>query len=128
MTTSPANPTGERLLSLDFLRGLIMVTLMIGETGFFQKWDHAAPNSFTQLLATQFEHSIWRGLHFWDVILPAFMLIAGTAMALSYHKQQQHLHYTWTHSFSKLLKRTFCLLFCVVFIYPHLTYHLNFHL
>jgi uncharacterized membrane protein len=26
---------GERLSSLDFLRGLIMVALMIGETGFF---------------------------------------------------------------------------------------------
>ncbi len=128
MTTSPTNSTGERLLSLDFLRGSIMVTLMIGETGFFQKWYHAAPNSFTQLLATQFEHSIWRGLHFWDVILPAFMLIAGTAMALSYHKQQQQLHYTWTQSFSKVLKRSFWLLFWGVLIYAVRDQHLNFQL
>src|SRR5258707_3281086 len=99
-----ANPNGERLLSLDCLRGLIMVTLMIGETGFFTKWYRAAPNSFTRLLATQFEHSVWHGLRFWDVILPAFMLIAGTAMAFSYHKQQQLL-YTWRQSFLKVLKK-----------------------
>ena len=29
----------ERLSSLDFLRGLIMVALMIGETGFFQNYS-----------------------------------------------------------------------------------------
>jgi len=104
-----------------------MVTLMIGETGFFQKWYHAAPSSFTQLLANQFEHSVWRGLHFWDVILPAFMLIAGTAMALSYHKQQQ-LHYTWKQSFSKVLKRSFWLLFWGILIYSVRDQHLNFQL
>ncbi len=47
----------ERLLSLDFLRGLIMVALMIGETGFFLKLYTASPNSFTQMLSVQFEHS-----------------------------------------------------------------------
>ncbi len=122
-----ANPNGERLLSLDFLRGLIMVTLMIGETGFFTKWYRAAPNSFTRLLATQFEHSVWHGLRFWDVILPAFMLIAGTAMAFSYHKQQQLL-YTWRQSFLKVLKRSFWLLFWGVLIYAVRDQHLNFQL
>ena len=71
----------ERLLSLDFLRGLIMVSLMLGETGFFMKLHNAAPNSLTQILSVQFEHSQWHGLTFWDVILPAFMTMAGTAMA-----------------------------------------------
>jgi predicted acyltransferase len=67
----------ERLSSLDFLRGLIMVALMIGETGFFQKLFRAFPNPFTEVLSTQFEHSEWHGLTFWDVILPAFMTMAG---------------------------------------------------
>ena len=100
---------------------------MIGETGFFLKWYHATPNSFTQLLATQFEHSVWHGLRFWDVILPAFMLIAGTAMAFSYQKQKQ-LHYSWKQSFSKILKRSFWLLFWGVLIYSVRDQHLNFQL
>ena len=129
MTTNAPNlSAGERLLSLDFLRGLIMVTLMIGETGLFLKWYHASPNSLTQLLATQFEHSVWHGLHFWDVILPAFMLIAGTAMALSYHKQQTQWHYSWNQSLLKVVKRSFWLLFWGVLIYAVKDQHLNFQL
>src|SRR5689334_1275124 len=104
------NKDHQRLLSLDFLRGLIMVALMIGETGFFQKLYQASPNSFTELLSIQFEHSEWHGLTFWDVILPAFMTMAGTAMAFSY-KRQQELGYPWKRSFLKVLRRSFWLLF-----------------
>jgi len=117
----------QRMLSLDFLRGFIMVTLMLGETGFFQKLYQAFPNSFTQLLTTQFEHSEWRGLHFWDIILPAFMLIAGTAMAFSYNKQKQ-VDYSYKQSFRKVLKRSFWLLFWGILIYAVRDGHLNFQL
>lgn len=116
-----------RLLSLDFLRGLIMVSLMIGETGFFQKLHQASPNAFTQLLTTQFEHSEWHGLTCWDVILPAFMTMAGTAMAFSYKKQQE-LGYTSKQSFFKVLKRSFWLLFWGILIYSVRDGHLNFQL
>ncbi|MEP7110446.1 MAG: DUF5009 domain-containing protein [Ferruginibacter sp.] len=117
----------QRLLSLDFLRGFIMVTLMMGETGFFQKLHHASSNSFSQFLAIQFEHSDWHGLTFWDNILPAFMTIAGTAMAYSYKKQQQ-LGYSWRQSFLKVLKRSFWLLFWGILIYSVRGQHLNFQL
>ena len=117
----------ERLLSLDFLRGLIMVTLMIGETGFFLKLYTASPNSFTQMLSVQFEHSEWHGLTFWDVILPAFMTMAGTAMAFSYKKQQE-LGYSRKQSFLKVLKRSFWLLFWGILIYSVRDGHLNWQL
>ena len=117
----------ERLLSLDFLRGLIMVALMIGETGFFLKLYQAAPGSFTQLLSIQFEHSDWHGLTFWDTILPAFMTMAGTAMAFSYKKQQQ-LGYSRKHSFLKVLRRSFWLLFWGILIYSVRDQHLNWQL
>lgn len=116
-----------RLLSLDFLRGLIMVTLMLGETGFFQKLHQAFAGSFTQLLATEFEHTEWHGLTAWDVILPAFMTMAGTAMAFSY-KRQQALGYTWKQSFNKILRRSFWLLFWGILIYSVRDGHLNFQL
>ncbi len=123
----PSEQNSIRLLSLDFLRGLIMVSLMIGETGFFHKLHQSAPNSFTQLLATQFEHSTWHGLTAWDVILPAFMTMAGTSMAFSYKKQQE-LGYTWKQSFLKVLKRSFWLLFWGILIYAVRDGHLNFQL
>jgi predicted acyltransferase len=121
------NKSYHRLLSLDFLRGLIMVTLMTGETGLFQKLFKAFPNSFTQLLAVQFEHSEWHGLTMWDVILPSFMTMAGTAMAFSYKKQQLQ-HYSWAQSFGKVLKRSFWLLFWGILIYSVRFDHLNFQL
>src|SRR4029079_8209307 len=117
----------ERLLSLDFLRGLIMVALMIGETGFFQKLFRAYPNSFTEVLSIQFEHSEWHGLTYWDVILPAFMTLAGTAMAFSY-KSQQAAGYTWKQSFLKVLRRSFWLLFWGILIYSVRDGHLNWQL
>lgn len=117
----------DRLLSLDFLRGLIMVSLMTGETGFFKKLHQAFPNTFTELLATQFEHSTWHGLTAWDVILPAFMTLAGTAMAFSYKKQQE-IGYTRNKSFAKVLKRSFWLLFWGILIYAVRNGHLNFQL
>ncbi|MEO5998013.1 MAG: DUF5009 domain-containing protein [Chitinophagaceae bacterium] len=117
----------DRLLSLDFLRGLIMVSLMIGETGFFGKLYKAFSNSFTHLLSIQFEHSEWHGLTFWDTILPAFMTLAGTAMAYSYKKQKQS-NYTWKQSFFKVLKRSFWLLFWGILIYSVRGEHLNFQL
>jgi hypothetical protein len=46
--------SSQRLLSLDFLRGFIMVSLMLGETGFFRKLAIAIPNSVTAFFAYQF--------------------------------------------------------------------------
>ena len=117
----------ERLSSLDFFRGLVMVALMIGETGFFLKLYQAAPDSFTQLLSIQFEHSDWHGLTFWDTVLPAFMTMAGVAMALSYKKQQQ-LGYSKKHSFLKVLRRSLWLLFWGILIYSVRDQHLNWQL
>ena len=117
----------DRLLSLDFLRGLIMVALMIGETGFFSKLFKASPNSFTEMLSIQFEHSQWHGLTFWDVIFPAFMTMAGTAMAFSYKKQREN-GYTWKQSFLKVLKRSGWLLFWGILIYSVRDGHLNWQL
>lgn len=116
-----------RLLSLDFLRGLIMVSLMLGETGFFQKLYRAFPNNVTSFFAWHFEHSSWHGLRFWDVILPAFMLMAGTAMAYSFERQKQ-LRFTWAQSFRKTLKRSGWLLFWGILIYSVRDGHLNFQM
>jgi predicted acyltransferase len=119
--------SSHRLLSLDFLRGFIMVSLMLGETGFFRKLEVAFPNSVTAFFAYEFEHSSWHGLRFWDVILPGFMLIAGTSLAYSFRRQQE-LGYSWSDSFRKTLRRSFWLLFWGILIYSVRDGHLNFQM
>ena len=100
---------------------------MLGETGFFRKLALAFPNSVTAFFAYQFEHSDWHGLRFWDVILPGFMLIAGTSLAYSFRRQQE-LGYSWNDSFRKALRRSFWLLFWGILIYSVRDGHLNFQM
>lgn len=119
--------SSQRLLSLDFLRGFIMVTLTLGETGFFRKLALAFPNKVTDFLSYEFEHSSWHGLRFWDVILPGFMLIAGTSLAYSFRRQQE-LGYSWKDSLKKTLRRSFWLLFWGILIYSVRDGHLNFQM
>jgi len=79
-----SNPITGRLLSLDFLRGFIMVLLAIESTGLYEYLnDHTAGQPFNHFII-QFTHYPWHGLHFWDLVQPAFMFMAGVAMAYSF--------------------------------------------
>src|SRR6476619_2100390 len=114
------NPTtrasAQRLLSLDFLRGFIMVLLMMGSTGLYDYlYEHTKGQAFNVFIR-QFVHHPWNGLHFWDLVQPAFMFMAGTAMAFSLHKQWSN-GVTWNQSFKKILKRCFWLFFWGVLDY-----------
>lgn len=114
MTTSPqtSNPISNRLLSLDFLRGFIMVLLAIESTGIYDYLYERTHNGFIE----QFTHHPWHGLHFWDLVQPAFMFMAGVAMAFSLSKQWAS-GVTWQQSFQKTLKRCFWLFFWGVLDY-----------
>src|SRR5689334_15274343 len=97
-TTNTASATYQRLLSLDFMRGLIMVLLAWEAAGIYESLSEATKGSFINAIFIQFEHHPWNGLRFWDLIQPSFMFMAGTAMAYSLHKQvQQGL--TWNQRF-----------------------------
>src|SRR5690606_31350443 len=65
---------------------------------------------------TQFTHHQWHGLYFWDLIQPAFMFIAGTAMAFSLTKQTAKGK-SWNLQARSALKRSGWLFFWGVFIY-----------
>ncbi|MEO6453153.1 MAG: DUF5009 domain-containing protein, partial [Ginsengibacter sp.] len=106
--TKPLPKASQRLLSLDFLRGLIMVLLIMASTGVYDyMYDKTIGQPFN-LLIRQFVHHPWNGLHFWDLVQPSFMFMAGTAMAFSLHKQWSQ-GVTWIQSFKKVLKRCFWL-------------------
>src|SRR5215204_1756486 len=94
-----------RLLSLDFMRGLIMVLLVLESTGLYEHLFKATQGSLLENLFIQFFHHPWNGLRFWDLIQPGFMFMAGTAMAYSLHRQQVE-GMRWSKSFLKTLKRS----------------------
>ena len=78
----------ERLLSLDFFRGLTMFLLVVAITGFFScLTSPKLEGTFIYAIGKQFDHHPWHGLRFWDLIQPFFMFIVGVAMPLSYSKR-----------------------------------------
>jgi predicted acyltransferase len=112
--TLPTN--SQRLLSLDFMRGLIMVFLMLESTRLYDHLFELSEGSSIQLFFTQFFHHPWNGLRFWDLIQPGFMFMAGTSMAYSLHSQKQ-MGMTWNQSLLKTLKRSGWLFFWGVLDY-----------
>jgi len=111
-TLTPSN----RLLSLDFLRGFIMVLLAMESTGLYGYLnDHSEGTAFHSFIS-QFEHHHWNGLHFWDLVQPSFMFMSGTAMAWSLNKQWK-TGISWKQSFVKIAKRCGWLFFWGVLDY-----------
>ena len=106
----------KRLQSLDFMRGLIMVLLALESTGLYEHLFKASENNFLNGFFVQFFHHPWNGLHFWDLIQPGFMFMAGVAMAYSLHQQKQ-AGASWQKSFIKILKRCGWLFFWGVLDY-----------
>jgi predicted acyltransferase len=105
----------DRLLSLDFLRGLTMVLLTLESAELFAHLQPVVGEALAGTLLQEFFHHPWHGLHFWDLIQPVFMFVAGTAMALSMNKQRPWL--TWSQRFRKILKRCGWLFFWGVLDY-----------
>ncbi len=107
----------QRLLSLDFLRGFIMVLLAIESTGVYE-YLHKNTNygSFINLVFMEFTHHKWHGLRFWDLVQPSFMFMAGVSMAFSLNKQWAS-GVSWNKSFQKILQRCFWLFFWGVLDY-----------
>jgi predicted acyltransferase len=115
-----------RLLSLDFMRGLIMILLMLESTHLYDRLLELN-NAPLHALALQFHHHPWHGLRFWDLIQPGFMFIAGTALALSLDRQAA-AGVAWRTSFAKALKRSGWLFFFGVLDYAVRPQGLSFEL
>lgn len=117
----------QRLLSLDFMRGLIMVLLVLESTHLYEHLFEATEGSGAQLIFLQFFHHPWNGLRFWDLIQPGFMFMAGTAMAYSLHRQEME-GMPWNKSLVKTLKRSGWLFFWGVLDYAVRPHGLSFEL
>ena len=83
MSELPA-PASQRLVSIDALRGFDMCWILgLGSvvTSLLKK---AAPESgLTSAVTIQLEHVDWAGFHFYDLIFPLFLFIAGVSMSIA---------------------------------------------
>lgn len=100
----------DRVLSVDFFRGLTMF-LLIGEfSGLFTSLiDPAFEGTVIAAIGRQLHHHEWNGLHFWDLIQPFFMFIVGVAMPFSFNKRWARGE-SWRSTFFHALKRSLVLL------------------
>lgn len=118
---------GVRLASLDFYRGLIMILLMVESTRLYDHLSEITTGTAIHPLINQFFHHPWHGLHFWDLVQPGFMFIAGVAMAFSLYKQTAH-GVPWKKQAEKAVKRSGWLFFWGVLDYAVRGDHLSFEL
>jgi predicted acyltransferase len=100
----------DRVLSIDFFRGLTMF-LLIGEfSGLFEcMTDPGLTGTVISVIGEQFHHHPWNGLRFWDLIQPFFMFIVGVSMPFSFGKRWDRGD-SWNSTFIHALKRSGLLL------------------
>jgi predicted acyltransferase len=79
-------PVTRRLYSLDALRGFDMFWIMGGEV-IFAGLATLTGWSFLEWWATQLDHVTWHGFHFYDMIFPLFLFIAGISFPFSLSKR-----------------------------------------
>ncbi|MBX7211341.1 MAG: heparan-alpha-glucosaminide N-acetyltransferase domain-containing protein [Verrucomicrobiaceae bacterium] len=83
-TPAAPQPSIPRLVSVDALRGFDMCWILgMGSalTGVLKAVAPAA--GITALVTKQLEHAEWEGFHFYDLIFPLFLFIAGVSMSIA---------------------------------------------
>lgn len=102
-----------RLVSLDVMRGMIMILLCAESCRVYEAIMHIDPAAPMGGLITQFFHHPWHGLRFWDLVQPAFMFMAGAAMYISYSRKLEKGQ-SWSDNLSHILIRSLKLFICGV--------------
>ena len=94
-----------RLLSIDVMRGLIMILLAGESCSVYESLKQLHIGGPFGILLNEFFHHPWHGLRFWDLVQPSFMTIAGTAMYISYyHKKEKGI--SWEQNFRHIAIRS----------------------
>ncbi len=86
----------ERLSSLDALRGFDMFWIMGGDS-LFIALGTATGWPWLQGWAKQMEHVPWHGFHFFDMIFPLFLFIAGISFPYSLAKRGNNRKALYRH-------------------------------
>jgi predicted acyltransferase len=82
----PETAAGNRIVSVDALRGFDMFWIMGGEI-IFKSLDNIFHSPATEFINTQLEHVAWLGFRFYDIIMPLFVWLAGVSIPFSYARR-----------------------------------------
>lgn len=104
MATANILTEPRRLLSLDVMRGLIMILLAAESCMLYESFNSLGLKGLPGSMVQQFFHHPWNGLRFWDLVQPAFMAMAGAAMYISYYYKAQK-GISWKQNFRHIAIR-----------------------
>ena len=76
---------GDRLLSLDILRGFDLFLLVFLQPVLIAVGETARIGWLDRVLY-QFDHESWAGFRFWDLVMPLFLFMSGVSMPFSLAK------------------------------------------
>src|SRR5688572_15850913 len=102
--THKSGAVGQRVISVDALRGFDMFWIMGGHP-IFLGLDNVFHNETTAFIKQQFDHVVWFGFNFWDIIMPLFLFLAGVAMVFSFKKrmnQSSSKRSIWVHTLKRV--------------------------
>ena len=105
----PPTPSG-RLASLDILRGFDLFLLVFFQP-VFVALAHCLNLPWLNTVLYQFDHEVWVGFRFWDIIMPLFLFMTGVSMPFSFSKFKDDPNKGAIYR--KIIKRLFCFLFLV---------------
>ena len=110
-TKAVQNQTG-RLISLDALRGFDMFWILGGDA-LGRAIGKLEKTPLTETLSTQLSHVEWEGFHFYDMIFPLFVFMAGVSTVYSLAKA----HETGGRgkAVRRIIVRTLLLFLCGIF-------------
>jgi len=113
VATPSTAPPPQRITSVDALRGFDMFWIM-GADALAYALHRFKPSRPTTFIADQLEHADWAGFHFYDLIFPLFVFLAGVSTVFSLSRTIE------TAGRAEALKRVFrrgILLFVIGIIY-----------
>ncbi len=93
------------------MRGLIMILLAAESCLLYEHLHQLEMPGIAGSFIEQFFHHPWHGLRFWDLVQPAFMTMAGSAMFISYYYKTKK-GVSWQENFKHIAIRCFKLFIC----------------
>ena len=104
---SGQNASGQRLLSLDVLRGFDLALLVLIQPVIFAWLEKMQPaqGSFLGFVYSQIEHLPWDGFCFWDIIMPLFMFMSGITIPFAMSKYKSGSSVIGYRFYERIIKR-----------------------
>ena len=107
MLGNATQPVGQRLASLDILRGFDLFLLVFLQP-VFVALARQMNMPFLDSILYQFDHEVWEGFRFWDLVMPLFLFMTGASMPFSLSKYIGTTGSYWP-VYRRILKRVFLL-------------------